>query len=138
MIEIRMDGDPVAKGRPRFNRKTGRAYTPEKTARFEDRLAWAAQAVMRGQPLLEGPLRLVFWSYIAVPASWSAKKRASALRQDIYPTGRPDWENLGKTIDALNRIVWNDDAQIVTGTVNKRYSDRPRTEIFVESMPPGG
>jgi Holliday junction resolvase RusA-like endonuclease len=138
MIEIRMDGDPVAKGRPRFNRQTGRAYTPEKTARFEDRLAWVAQVVMRGQPLLDGPLHLVFWSHIAVPTSWSAKKRAAALRPDIYPTSRPDWENLGKTIDALNKIVWSDDAQIVTGTVHKRYSDRPRTEIFIEAMLPGG
>jgi Holliday junction resolvase RusA-like endonuclease len=132
-----MDGDPVAKGRPRFSRATGRTYTPEKTARYEDRLAWAAQAVMAGRPLLTGPLRLAFWSFIAVPASWSVKKRAAALRRDIYPVGRPDWDNFGKTIDALNRVVWSDDAQIVTGTVHKRYSDRPRVEIFVEPMPPG-
>lgn len=137
-VEIRLDGDPVAKGRPRFDRRTGRAYTPEKTARFEDRLAWAAQAFMRGRPLMEGPLHLVFRAYMAIPASWSAKKQAAALRGDIYPTGRPDWENLGKVIDACNKVVWNDDSQIVTGTVHKRYSDRPRVEIFVEPMLPGG
>ena len=133
-IEIRLDGAPVAKGRPRFNRATGRAYTPEKTARFEDRLALAAQLAMRGRPLLDGPLQLLFMAFIEVPASWSVRKKAKALGGEIYPTGRPDWENLAKTIDALNKIVWVDDSLIVTATVHKRYSDRPRTEISVSPM----
>ena len=30
MIRIVLAGDPVAKGRPRFSRKTGHTYTPEK------------------------------------------------------------------------------------------------------------
>jgi Holliday junction resolvase RusA-like endonuclease len=136
-VEIRLDGDPVAKGRPRFDRRTGRAYTPEKTARFEDRLAWAAQVAMKGRPLLEGALAIDFRIFLAVPASWSVKKRATALADGIYPISRPDFDNYSKTVDALNRIVWNDDAQVVTAMVRKRYSDRPRVEIFVEPMLPG-
>ena len=34
----------------RFVRATGRAYTPKKTVRFEDRLALAAQNVMGERP----------------------------------------------------------------------------------------
>lgn len=131
MIRIVLAGDPVAKGRPRFSRKTGHTYTPEKTRRYEDQLAWAAQVEMAGRPLLEGPLRLTFLSFIGVPASKSKKWREAALCGEIMPTGRPDWENLAKVIDALNRIVWADDSQIVSGQVHKRYSDRPRTEITV-------
>ena len=46
MIEIILAGVPVGKGRPRFVKSTGRAFTPEKTVRFEDRLSIVAQEAM--------------------------------------------------------------------------------------------
>jgi Holliday junction resolvase RusA-like endonuclease len=150
VIEIRLDGDPVAKGRHRhrldvkINPSTGKSapfvysHPDARTARFEDRLAWAAQVAMAGRPLLDGALRLDFRSFLAIPTSWSAKKRTAALRGDIYPTGRPDWDNFAKVIDALNGVVWRDDALVVDAHVRKRYSDRPRTEIAVEPMPSDG
>jgi Holliday junction resolvase RusA-like endonuclease len=138
MIEIRLDGDPVAKGRHRhrLNTKTGKIFThPDpKTARFEDRLAWAAQVTMAGRPLLTGPLVVIVDAYRAVPASWSNKRRASALSGELRPTTTPDWDNYGKIVDALNRVVWIDDSQIVDGRARKFYSDRPRIEIRVDNL----
>lgn len=134
LVEIRLDGAPVAKGRGRVNTQTGTVYTPEKTRRFSDQLAWAAQVAMAGRPLLEGPLYLLFMTYVAIPVSKPKKWREAALRGEIFPTSRPDFDNYGKMIDSLNKIVWVDDAQIVTATINKRYSDRPRTEISVSAM----
>ena len=133
-IVIVMSGDPVPKGRPRFNRKTGATYTPEKTATYENRLAWAAQSVMRGRPLLTGALDVRIVSYRSVPVSKSKRWKADALLGAIRPTGRPDWDNLGKIVDALNRVVWADDSQIVDGRVQKFYSDQPRIEIFVREL----
>lgn len=138
MIEIRLDGDPVAKGRHhhRVDRATGVVHThpDRRTARFEDRLAWAAQAVMAGRPLLAGPLVMIVDAYRAVPASWSRKKRAAALAGEVRPVSTPDWDNYGKIVDALNRVVWLDDAQIVDGRARKFYSDRPRIEIRVDNL----
>lgn len=134
LVEIRLDGSPVAKGRPRFSRLTGTAYTPEKTRRYEDALAWAGQIAMSGRPLLEGPLCILFLSFVAIPASKSQKWKAAALRGEIFPTGRPDFDNYAKVLDSLNKIVWIDDSQIVDATVRKRYSDRPRTEISVSTL----
>ena len=135
-VEIVMEGDPVAKGRPRFNGKTGTVYTPKKTASYENRLSFYASQAMRGRAVLTGQLVLLYDTYKEVPKSKPRKWREAALRGEIRPTSRPDWENLGKVIDACNKIVWLDDAQIVDGRVRKFYSDNPRIEIYVKEIGP--
>ena len=133
-IVIELAGTPVAKGRPRFSRRTGTAYTPAKTRSYEAQLKFAAESVMQGRPPLQGALRVEVQAMMPVPASWSKKKTAAALTGEIRPTVRPDWENLAKTLDALNQVVWRDDAQIVAGEVHKTYSDRPRLIVKVEAL----
>lgn len=130
MIEIELSGGP--RGKERVKRaQIGHSYTPERTVRFEDRLSLAAQYVMAGRPPLTGPLKMDVWMFMEIPASWSRKKREAALRGEIRPEVKPDWDNGGKLTDALNLIVWIDDKQITDGRVRKRYSDRPRTVVQV-------
>lgn len=131
MIEIVLLGKPVAKGRPRFNMETGRAYTPAQTMKYEQMLRLAAADAMGERPPLEGPLRLEMDVVVPIPASWPKKKQAAALAGEIRPTSKPDWDNFGKVVDAGNLVVWVDDSQIVDGRVRKRYGDRPRMEIRV-------
>ena len=51
----------------------------------------------------------------------------------IRPTVKPDWDNIGKIVaDALNKIAYYDDAQIVDSQTRKFYSDRPRVEILIQ------
>ena len=129
-----MDGQPVGKGRPRFSRKSGTVYTPEKTARYEERLAWTAQSVMEGHPLLTEALEVTVRAFVEIPKSKSKRFREAALAGKIRPVTKPDVDNFGKCIDALNKVVWVDDSQISDLTVQKRYSDRPRLEIYVLSV----
>jgi Holliday junction resolvase RusA-like endonuclease len=131
VIEIRMDGQPIGKGRPRFSRKFGTAYTPEKTARYEDRLAWTAQSVMGGRALLSGSLSVTVNAHMEIPKSKSKRWRSEALGGMQRPTTKPDADNVAKLLDSLNKIVWVDDAQIVALHVFKHYADRPRLEILV-------
>ena len=131
-----MDGQPVGKGRPRFSRASGTVYTPEKTARYEERLAWAAQSVMAGRPLLTGGLQVDIEAYMDIPKSKPKTFRAAALAGAIRPTTKPDPDNIAKMLDALNRVVWVDDSQIVTLNVHKHYSDRPRLQITVREIAP--
>lgn len=133
-VTIALDGDPVAKGRPRFSSKSGVAYTPVKTQRYEDRLAWAAQSVMRGRPLFDSALSVRIHVFKSIPESWSIKKRAAAIAGAARPIGKPDVDNYAKCMDALNKIVWTDDSLIVDLNVKKCYSDRPRLEIYVETL----
>lgn len=131
MIVVELSGTPLGKGRPRFMRATGHAYTPEKTRNFETNLRLAAQDAMNGQPPLEGALLVVVQAFFPIPQSWSKKKRIAALTHAIRPTTKPDWENIAKMLDAFNEVVWRDDAQIIHGTIIKQYSDRPRLRVEI-------
>lgn len=125
MIEIELAGVPVGKGRPRVRRSSGHLYTPEKTVRFEDRLSIEAQHAMDGRPPLTGPLEVEVEIRMPVPLSKPKAWREKALAGLIRPTKKPDWDNFAKTVDALNMIVWVDDAQIVDGRVRKIYHEAP-------------
>ena len=131
-----MDGQPVGKGRPRFSRATGTVYTPEKTARYEERLAWAAQSVMAGRPLLTGALQVDIEAHMEIPKSKTKAFRAAALDGKIKPTTKPDPDNIAKMLDALNRVVWIDDSQIYLLTVHKIYSERPHIQITICQIAP--
>jgi Holliday junction resolvase RusA-like endonuclease len=133
MIVVELDGDPVAKGRPRFTSKGGpHTYTPAKTAAYEQALGYMALQAMRGKKPLDGPLRVRVTAYLRVPKSWSIKERQAALVGTIRPTSKPDYDNILKIgCDALNKIVWHDDAQIVWAEAFKLYSTRPRLRIEI-------
>lgn len=133
-IVIEMLGEPKGKGRPRFSRKNGVAYTPAATRSHENALAIMAAQAMRGRVPLQGPLAVTVVACCPVPRSWSGVQQKRALAHAIRPTTRPDADNLVKMLDALNRIVWRDDAQIVHLEVSKHYSDRPRTRIEVRPL----
>lgn len=130
MIEIVLAGAPMGKERVRFVKATGRTFTPERTVNYEGRLALAGQAVMNGRPLLTGPLSIVVDAYLPIPASKPKRWKLLALLSKVWPTSKPDIDNICKAAcDALNLVVWTDDAQIVRAMLTKQYSDRPRLEL---------
>lgn len=133
-IVVTLPGIPQGKGRPRFSRKTGHAYTPGKTRSYESLLQGAAIKAMRDRAPLDGPLFVKVEAYFPVPASWSKKKRAAALLGVTRPTGRPDADNLLKVLDSFNAVVWRDDAQVVEGVICKHYSDRPQLVVRVGAL----
>ena len=131
MIGIVILGVPVAKGRPRFNKETGRGYTPAKTASFEAQLKYAALQVMGDRSPLEGPLSVMMEVVLPIPASWPKKRQAAARAGLERPTKRPDVDNFAKMLDAANMVVWQDDGQIVDLVVTKRYGEKPGMWIKV-------
>jgi Holliday junction resolvase RusA-like endonuclease len=131
IIVIELAGEPRGKGRPRFARRTGHAFTPQKTASYEACLRHEAALVMADRPPLEGALRVQVLAYFGVPQSWSAKKRAAALAGAIRPVKGPDADNICKMLDALNGVLWIDDSRIVSAVIEKHYSDRPRLRVEV-------
>lgn len=133
-VTIRLAGPPMGKERVRVNTATGTTYTPARTVTYEGRLAYAAQQAMTGLPLFDGPLEVVVEARMPIPASWSKKRQADARSGKERPTRKPDWDNIGKLLDAANLIVWSDDAQIVEGSVKKRYSDKPELIITVRKI----
>lgn len=137
-IVICLAGEPQGKGRPRSRivRKPGAAsfvqtYTPGQTRKYEDQLRLAAQAVMGEAAPVEGPVFLTLTATMPIPASMSKKDRAKAISGELWPTKKPDFDNLVKVTDALNKVVYSDDKQVVVGTVVKIYGEKPSMRIVI-------
>ncbi len=133
-ISFTVPGDPVPKGRPKFTSVNGRvkAYTPAKTKHYENVIAAFAKMAMRGADPLSCPVSVKIGIFLAIPASWSKKKKEMALVGEVMPTKKPDADNVTKAcFDGMNGIVYADDAQIVESFQKKEYSLEPRVEIQV-------
>lgn len=129
-VEIVLYGAPRGKERPRGT-KDGHFYTPEKTRSYEAALKYVAGTVMADRPLLSGPLQLDMIVRVPIATSWPKKRQEDARSGRERPTKKPDFDNYAKVVDALNLIVWTDDAQIVDGRVRKFYSDKPGMWITI-------
>ena len=136
-VAFTVPGKPIGKGRARFARATGRAFTPAKTVNYEGLVALAAAGAMGAQPPIGHgiPLRCVMTATFDVPASWSKRKRVDALDGTIRPTSKPDLTNVVKAVeDACNAIVWHDDSQIVDWRIVKRYGETAGVLVEVEAL----
>lgn len=132
-IVIELAGEPKGKGRPRFVRSTGHAYTPAQTRSYESMLRLAAQEAMAGRIPIDGPVEVEVLACMPIPVSWSKRKRSDAIAGTVKPTSRPDVDNLVKMLDAFNEVVWRDDKQVVWCRVAKVYSEKPRLRIDVRA-----
>lgn len=136
MLTITIPGELRGKGRPRFSARAGfvRAYTDAKTASAETWVRACASDVVTGTPIA-GPVAVRLDVGVGVPASWPKKRRAAALAGAIWPTGKPDLDNILKLVgDALNGIVWADDKQIVRAEVTRRYVEAPQSVLTVTEV----
>lgn len=136
-IAFVIPGVPVGKGRPRFAKRGNfvQAYTPEKTATYENLVKVKAEEAMRGLPPFEGAVAVGIHLFVAPPASWSKKKQREALEGRIFPTSKPDIDNVLKGImDACNEIVFKDDKQAVDVRVVKRYGQVARASVEVRQL----
>lgn len=123
-------GEPVPWARARTNGK--RHYTDPKVATYKRTVAAVAQACMHPRKPHSGPVVLEMRAVLPIPASWSAKRRAAALEGLEAPGKKPDWDNLGKAVsDALNGVVYVDDAQVVRASVEKVYGNSPQMVVHV-------
>lgn len=138
-LKITVPGDPVPKGRhrarivqPRHKPAFIHFYQDSETEKYENHIAMLANIVMGGRGVLLGPLELRIIAYVPIPKSWSEKMKQRCVDGVMRPVTRPDGDNYEKAaLDALNGIVYKDDAQIVEMRWSKRYDHNPRLEIEV-------
>lgn len=129
-----IDGPVIPKGRPRFAR--GRTYTPKRTQDYEKKVRDAyLKEYPSGMAFETEPLEMILNVYMAVPKSFSKKKRDHMICFE-YPTlHKGDADNFLKSVaDALNGVCYTDDCQIVTVTVNKIWSETDRAEVTIREV----
>jgi len=98
-------------------------YTPKETREAED--SFVAQIIKhRPDTPIEGPVKIDLKFYKLKPKSMK--------KSVIYWTTKPDLDNLIKlAIDAVNKIFFGDDSQVVGITASKQYDGTPRTELEI-------
>lgn len=131
---IVVEGKIKGKQRPRFNSRTGSAYTPKETISYEN---WVRSCYREqdGRHLTRS-IRANITVYYKIPKSYT-KKRIQAIREGLeYPEKKPDIDNIAKIIlDSLNSIAFDDDKQVIELTVLKRYTeDTERVEFELEEI----
>jgi Holliday junction resolvase RusA-like endonuclease len=140
VIIVELPGEPEGRKQPqpRIAWKDGRQivliHPASETRKYQKALAWQAKAAMRGRPLLTGPVALTVTAVMGVPKSWSKRDRDAALTGVIRPTGKPDWDNVGKQADAFKDVVWVDDAIVVDCHVVKVYGENPMLRFEVRQI----
>ena len=133
MIQVSIPGEPVAKGRPRFS--NGHAYTPKKTRQWEKQAKKYAIIAMIGKPILVGAVMVHVIATFNLPPSWPKWKQEAALDDKLFHTAKPDGDNVLKAAkDAMNGIVYADDAQVFSTLVTKRYGTIPGVHINIEPV----
>ena len=123
--EFKVEGQPVGKARPRFSRKSGKVYTPEKTREYEAKVKKAAWVAMKQNKLEPAPGRcsVIITCYMEIPKSYSRQKRLYCQHGIIIPP-RPDIDNLIKSaLDGANEVIFLDDAQVWHVSAFKRYTE---------------
>lgn len=130
-ITLIIPGRPAAWQRARSNGKV-RFDSPEQ-ARNKLTIGQIGAGAMGGKPPFEVPLEIVVAAFWPWPKSISEKRRRAYGSQ--YFVSRPDGDNILKLLgDALNGIVWRDDAQIVSASITKRYGLTPQTVVKVTPL----
>ena len=127
-------GTPTPKGRPRFSTrgKFPVAYTPEKTKAYEFEVGMMALAAMGGTKPLEGALEAFIYITYAVPESYSKKRLEACLNGLEKHTKKPDLDNVIKSvIDGMDKIVFDNDSQIISIHATKVYGEVAKAEVMV-------
>jgi Holliday junction resolvase RusA-like endonuclease len=132
-IYFNIPGKVQAKQRPRFTGKF--VYIPKQTVEYENWIKTCFLNKYRGMQPLENPLKVKIIAYYEIPKSTSKKKQKQMLDCEIFPTVKPDTDNIAKSIlDSLNKIAYIDDKQVVKLEVEKYYSQIPSVAIMIEEI----
>mgnify|MGYP003648065598 CR=1 FL=1 len=136
-VSFTIPGQPVAKGRARISIRGGHAiaYTPEKTRMYENQVGAYASQAMLGRPPMPRAVAVTIDAYMMIPQSWSKKKRQDAVECKIWPTSRPDLDNIIKAVlDGILRVAIVDDNQVVHLIARQLYSEIPKLFIEIEEL----
>ena len=134
-VDFVIQGKVQAKQRPRFNRYSGKTYTPNETIAYENWVKTCYLEKYKDKELMEKPLRVTIKAYFEIPKSTIKKRKQQMMDNEILPMVKPDTDNIAKgVLDSLNGIAYKDDKQVVELIVNKFYNNTPYVSVIIEEI----
>ena len=129
-IKFTVLGKPQGKARPRFNTHTGRTYTPSKTGAYKRFIALCYKQA--GGKKLRGAVEIKIECFYQIAKSHTKATKALMEAGQIQATIKPDLDNIAKAVlDGLNGLAFDDDKQVVSLKVSKRYDYEARIEVEI-------
>jgi Holliday junction resolvase RusA-like endonuclease len=135
-VTISLSGEPQGKGRARSFVRGGHVghYTPSKTRSYESLISGLAMDAMIGRLPFDCAVELIMRAVFSVPPSFSKRKQNDAMVGALWPAKKPDYDNILKAwSDAMNGVVYRDDALIVRVQFEKRYGPQPLVAVTVRA-----
>lgn len=138
-VRFTVPGPPKGKARARTVKGRGGqtfSYTPEGTVLYENLIKTSYLQQPNNLIFNDGqPLKVVVQAFYDIPKSYSKKKRKQMLAGEIRPTKKPDIDNIAKCIlDALNKVAYRDDTQVIELVMKKAYAEIPRVEVEIQEI----
>lgn len=130
-------GEPKGKKRPRSAFQGGRIHTydPAENGANETEIAMIFRQAVREAGLDWEPCKYAKVQITAcygLPKGKSKAWRADALAGKLFPSRKPDLDNVAKLVlDALNGIAWQDDAGVISLQLWKYYEETSRVIVTV-------
>lgn len=123
MTYFEIMGMPQGKARARTGK--GFSYTPEKTVLYENLIKQSFLTAENKQTFFnKEPIDMYITAYFPIPKSMTKKDREKVSNKQLFPTKKPDADNIAKVVcDALNGIAYHDDTQVVKLEVRKQYTE---------------
>ena len=134
-ICFEVPGPPRGKGRPRFARRGNfvKTYTDAATASYEDQIRFYALQAMGSSEPLKTALEAFIYIRLPVPKSYPQKRVAACLSGLEWPSKKPDWDNVAKSIcDGMESIIFVCDSQIVECHVRKVYAETAGVDVLIK------
>ena len=125
---------------PKTNRPIVTAANPAQK-KWQDAVKWKAMQIFERRIPFEGPLCLDMVFVRARPKGhYGTGKNEGAMKEwakDLFPTTKPDLLKLGRAVeDAMSKIIYIDDSQIVEEHIKKIYGVKPGVDIIVRKLKP--
>lgn len=125
--------NPVPASRPRVTRRS--TFYPKKYTQFKQDMKWAigGLSIPKEYMPFKSNIRCDIQLYIQMPKSDSKKKKKELKGR--YCDNNADLDNYAKAIlDSFNKVLYNDDRQIVELSISKRWSEEGYFVIEIEEV----
>lgn len=135
ILQFTVYGRPIGSARPRVTRNG--TYIPKRTRMYmnEVRKSYAKAYYFDNVVFME------VHAFFPMPKSATKKERKLIEETGYFYSKKPDGDNVLKAVkDALNKIAYGDDAQVVYESIIRKYckpGEEPRTEVVLYDLEGG-